>query len=320
MEPGLRRLFGALLAMLPLAAVAQTPVDAPDRIIKSGNLAYMAGFNRLYRLDLSTGAATVVGTGFGTIGGAAVSDVKGLTFAPDGTLYAFADSPQALFRINTATGRASLVGQFRENGQLFDLTNNLNATIVFTCSGKMLMSSRVQRKLWEVDPATAAVTTIGPLAPAIGGMSALGTDLYALGVAGSEGLFTITESSAQSNRRSSALDGRNIAGGAIAFAPNGRLFAVFDLFPQRPALAELAPASGQILSEVVLTGPQLGAGNDDQVVRALAISAPVCAPSGFGGATAMPVPVAQPNALILLAAGLGLFALAALGRRVARPR
>ncbi len=320
MKPGLRRLCGALFAMLPLAAVAQTPVEVPGPIIKAGNLAYMAGFNRLYRLDLSNGAATVVGTGFGSVGGAAVSDVKGLAFAPDGTLYAFADSPQALFRINTTTGRASLVGQFRENGQLFDLSNNLNATIVFTCSGKMLMSSRVQRKLWEVDPATAAVTTIGPLAPAIGGMSALGTDLYALGVAGSEGLFTINEASASSNRLSSGLESRSIPGGAIAFAPDGRLFAVFDLFPQRPTLAEIAPASGQILSEVVLTGPQLGAGNDDQVVRALAIGAPVCAPSGVGGASAVPVPASQPGALLALAAGLALLALVALGRRAARPR
>lgn len=314
MKPGLRRLCGCLLAMLPLAAVAQAPVEVPEPYIKAGNLAYMAGFNRLYRLDLSTGAATVVGTGFGVVGGAAVSDVKGLAFAPDGTLYAFADSPQALFRINTTTGRASLVGQFRENGQLFDLSNNLNATIVFTCSGKMLMSSRVQRKLWEVDPATAAVTSVGTVTPAIGGMSALGTDLYALGVAGSEGLFTINETSAASNRLSNGLASRSIVGGAIAFAPNGRLFAVFDLFPQRPTLAELAPASGEIISEVILTGPQLGAGNDDQVVRALAIGPPVCAPSGLGGATALPVPASQPGALFALAVGLMLLALAVSAR------
>lgn len=319
MSPRLRRWMVLTLAWLPLAATAQSSVGGdgtePVPEIKAGNLAYMAGFNALYRLDLSTGAATVVGTGFGNVGGVAVGDVDSLAFAPDGTLYAVADSPQALFRISTSSGRATLVGQFREGSQLLDPATNLNGALGFTCSGKLLMSSRTQRKLFEVDPATASVRTIGALGTAVGGLAAIESDLFGLGVEGNEGLYRLSETDASTARLPSEIGNRPFRGGAIAFGTDRRLFAVFDNYPQGgPSLAEVARDTGAILRESAITGPQLGNRADDRPVRALAIAPPICTPEVVGGTPAVAIPALDGRALALLAALLAGLALLALRR------
>jgi hypothetical protein len=319
MNPRLRRWMVLTLAWLPLAAAAQSSVGdssveaQPE--IKAGNLAFMAGFNALYRLDLSSGAATVVGSGFGNVGGVAVADVDSLAFAPDGTLYAVADSPQALFRVSTSTGRATLVGQFREGGQTLDPSTNLNGALGFTCSGKLLMSSRTQRRLYEVDAATASVRAVGSLAAALGGLAAIEDSLFGLGVEGSEGLYRIAESDAAANRLPSALGGRVYRGGAIAFGADGRLFAAFDNYPQSgPTLAELARDTGAVLREVAITRPQLDNRADDRPVRALAIAPPVCGPFVGNGPGAVSIPALDARTLALLALLLGAIAFVALRR------
>jgi hypothetical protein len=324
MKPGLRRSFALMLACLPLALAAQTPVDPangegtvePD--IKVGNLAYISGFESLFRLDLSNGATTAIGSGYGFTGGAAIADMEGLAFAPDGSLYGVADSPRpALYRLSTTSGRATLIAQFRENAQLIDNNGPLNAAIAFSCTGKLLMASRVQDRLWEVDPATASVRLIGPLSQDLGGIAALGTTIFALGVAGSEGLFDVTEASASLARLPSGLANRAIPVGSIAFQPDGRLFAVLDLYPvARPSIAELSPVTGDVLSELPLTGPQFTASSQTPV-RAIAIAPPACAPLvGPGVATA--IPALDPRGLLLLALLIGL-SLVALRSRIASP-
>jgi hypothetical protein len=313
MKPGICRAVALWIACLPLAAAAQSPVDPVDSSgtasepdIKVGSLAYVSGFDGLFRLDLSNGAATAVGTGYGFAGGAAIADMEGLAFAPDGTLFGVADSPRpALYRVSTASGRATLVAQFRENAQLIDNNGPLNAAIAFSCSGKLLMASRVQDRLWQVDPATASVTAIGPLEQDLGGLAALGTTIYALGVAGSEGVFDVTEASAALTRLPSGLASRTIPVGSIAFQPDGRLFALLDLYPAaRPSVAELSPTTGAVLSELPLTGPQFTASSQTPV-RAIAIAPPVCAPLVGPGVTAS-IPTLDPRGLLLLIALLGL--------------
>jgi hypothetical protein len=318
MNARLRRWMVLSLAWLPLAAVAQSSVGdsaAPVPEIKAGSLAFMAGFNALYRLDLSNGAATLVGTGFGSAGGVAVGDVDSLAFAPDGVLYAVADSPQALFRVSTSTGRATLVGQFREGNQLLDPATNLNAALGFTCNGRLLMSSRTQRRLYEVDPATAIVRTVGSLAPALGGLAAIETSLFGIGVEGSEGLYRIGEQDGSALRVASDFATRTYRGASIAFAGDGRLFAAFDNYPQSgPSLAEVSRDTGAVLREIAITGPQLGNRPDDRPVRALAIAPPVCAPGGGLGNGPVAIPALDRGTLALLVLLLGAFAVAALRR------
>jgi hypothetical protein len=305
MTPRLRRWMVLSLAWLPLAVGAQTSVgdsSAVEPDIKAGNLAYVAGFDTLFRLDLSTGSGSAVGTGFGFAGGAQVADMDSLAFAPDGTLYGVADSPRAaLYRLSTASGRAILVAQFRDGGQLIDNNQRLDAAIAFTCSGKLLMASRAQNRLWEVDPATASVRSIGSLAAAIGGMADRAGEVLALGVAGSEGLYRLSEADAGTARLPSALSARAFAAGAIAFDGDGRLWAVLDNYPQAaPVLAELSPVSGAVLRETTITGPQFGTGANSQPVRALAIAPPACSPAGGFGPGATAVPTLDLRALALL--------------------
>jgi hypothetical protein len=323
MKRGLRPLFGLLLALLPLAAGAQSSVGEGGGAAnvgtdgKAGDFGFVAGFNALYRVDLTNGAATVVGTGLGLVSGAPVSDLDSLAFAPDGTLYGVADSPQALYRVSTSTGRASLVAPFRENGNA--LANGLlDGAITFTCSGKLLLSSRSQRKLWEVDPATANATSIGSLAITVGGMGVLGEDLYALGVGSSVGLYKISPSTGASQRVAAAFSNQTIPGGSLAFAGDGRMYAVFDLYPpvERSVLAEISPVTGEVMGEFTLTGPQLGPGLDRRNVRALAIAPPLCAIQG-PGQTGVQVPAGGLSSLVLLAIGLALLGALFVARRPA---
>lgn len=311
MKPGLRRFVALWIACLPLAVAAQAPVDpvdgnAAESDIKAGSLAYLAGFNNLFRLDLSTGATTALGTSYGFAGGVQIADMDSLAFAADGTLYGVADSPRpALFRVSTTTGRATLVAQFRQDGQLIDANENLNAAIAFTCSGKLLMSSRAQDRLWEVDTATAAVRLVGPLSADIGGLAALGTELLALGVGGSPGLFSLSETSAASMRLPGPLSDRSIPAGTIAFQTDGRLFGVFDLYPAaRPVLLELSPVDGAVIKETPLSGGDFNAASGTPV-RGLAIAPPVCAPL-VGPGTVASIPALDPRGLLLLAALLAL--------------
>lgn len=323
MNARLRRWMVLSLAWLPLAVGAQAPVggdgSAVEQDIKAGNLAYVAGFDTLFRLDLSTGVGTAVGTGFGFAGGAQIADMDSIAFAPDGTLYGVADSPRAaLYRLSTASGRATLVAQFREDGQLLDNTQRVDGAIAFTCSGKLLLASRGQNRLWEVDPATATARSVGTVAPVVGGLAARAGDLFALGVAGSEGLYRMDEANGATTRIPSTLAMRSFMGGAIAFAADGRLFAVLTpTAVAAPALVEVATDTGAVLRESLITGPQFGTGSTTQPARALAIAPPVCTPAGGVGPGAAAVPTLDLRALALLALLLGATGLVLRRRRAA---
>lgn len=315
----LRRWMVLSFAWLPLAAGAQSAVgDAsaePVPEIKSGNLAYVAGFDALYRLDLSNGATSAVGAGFGFAGGAQIADVDGLAFSADGTLYAVADSPRpSLFRVSTASGRATLIGQFREGGALIDNGSNLNAAIGFTCSGKLLMASRERNQLWEVDLSNAEVRPIGSLSIPVGGIAAITTNVYALGIGGSAGLYRLDELSGSANRLPSVLGDRPIpAGGALAAASDGTLFAIVDPQPAaRQYLLAFSPDGG-VVRETTITGSPFNSTNSARI-RALAIGPPVCAPAVIGAPGVAAIPALDVRMLALLSLLLGAIALVALRR------
>ena len=324
MSPGTRRMCGLLLALLPCAAIAQAPVGGGDPTgdLIAGTVGYMAGFDRLYRIDLTTAQGVVVGTGqglFGTYNGVQIADVDGLAFASDGTLYGVADSPHVLFRASLSSGRATVVGPLREGGVLFNPLVLVDSSLSFTCDGKLLMISRRLRKVWEVDPATAVAQQIGTSATSLAGLAVRGEQNIALGVAGAEGVYTFDPITGAMEKFPNSLAGRNIAGGSIAFAADGRLFGAFDLMDlpagiERQILVELSPTTGAILRETTITGPQLEGGSDRRPVRALAIAPPTCGPSVLAPGPNV-IPVNSPVALLLLVIAVGLGAAIALRRR-----
>lgn len=300
----LRRLLAVLLACLPLAALAEP-------------FGYATGIRDLYRIDLATGQATLVGnTGF--------VDVEGLAFAPDGTLYGAVDfglpstaPTDFLLRINTSTGVATPVGQL-SGLQGLGPAGNLDYGLAFTCDGRLWLASDTTRQLWEVNPANAQTRLVGVLPAPVSGLAARGDQLYGLSVEASPRLFRIDTSNAQATAVGNLALADTMYDAGLDFDATGRLWATVDYFtppsgvpPLRNDIAELDPASGQIIALRAITGA--GSGLDTVQMEGLAL-----APTGGCGAVVGAVPEAIPGpglpALLLLgglAAGLG-------ARRLAR--
>ena len=279
----------------------------------AGPTAYAAGFDTLFRIDLATRQGVVVGQ-FGQFGGSSIGDVEGLAFAADGTLYGVSDSIPGggLLRINTATGRATVVGNLGLQGTgAFD---SLDFGLAATCDGRMWVSSDTTSRLWEVDTATGATRLVGSMGRKISGLAARTDGLYGVGVEGDEGLYLIDTASGQATLVR-AFSGVTLPDAGLDFDADGNLWAVFDLFPPvaHSDLVRIDPVTGVEANVGRITGPQLEGGNDSKELEGLAIAAPVCSPDGNGAPTVLPVPASSRFGTALLA--LGLLALGVLGAR-----
>src|SRR5690606_34571120 len=140
-------LLAGLLTLLPLPVLADP-------------LGYAVAFDTLYRVDLATGQATLIGP-------VNFNDVDGLAFGPDGTLYGVADATAGsgsgisdlLIRIDTGSGAGTLVAP------LAGLANtgpggSLDYGLTFTCDGRLWASSDSTGQFWEVTPGTGAVRLV----------------------------------------------------------------------------------------------------------------------------------------------------------------
>ena len=185
-----------LLAGLALSAATALPAAAEP-------LAYAVSFNKLYRVDLGSGQTTLIGeTGFNDVEGLALSgngtlygivdstktlitiDKQtghgsvvgsgagntglsgqgvgqfdaldfGLAFTCDGRLFASSDTVKKLWRIDPASGHATLVG---------DLGFQITA-LGADNQGLYGLGSQGDEGVYRIDPATAAATRFGVLAP-----------------------------------------------------------------------------------------------------------------------------------------------------------
>jgi hypothetical protein len=298
----LRRLFAVLLAWLPLAALAE-PVG------------FATGDRDLYRINLATGQATLVGsTGF--------VDVEGLAFAPDGTLYGAVDfgvpstaPTDFLVRINTSTGAATAVGQL-SGLQGLGPTGNLDYGLAFTCDGRLWLSSDTTRQLWEVNPATAQTRLVGALPAAISGLAARGNILFGLSVEATPRLFRIDQETAAATVVGVLALADVMYDAGLDFDADGRLWATIDYFtppsgvpPLRNDIAEIDPATGQILALRAISGAGSGIGTVQ--MEGLAIAPTGGCRTGPGAPEAIPGP-GLPLLLLLglLAAGVGMRQLA----------
>ena len=300
MRPLPGRLLAGLLACLPAAAMAE-PVG------------YAVGFDQLYRIDLGTGQATVVGP-LGFI------DVEGLAFSPSGVLYGVADAGRVppnndqtdfLLQINTATGAATAVGQLAGLAGLGTGTfGELDYGLAFTCDGNLWLASDTTSQLWEVDPATGGTRLVGNMGAAISGLAGRGNSLYGVSIDGNESLLRIDTGTGQATAIGSlGLPDRMFDAG-LDFAANGDLWVTIDYLtppagipPLRNDVARLNPMTGQILEWRVITG----AGTDIDTVQMEGLA---LAPPGACGDVAEPelreIPGPGPLLLIPLALVLAL--------------
>ena len=172
------RLFAGLLALLPLTAAAEP-------------IGYVAGFDRLYRIDLATGQLTLLGP----IG---YSDVEGLAFTSDGLLYGVADASASsgaslsdlLVRINTTTGAGTLVGPLSGLAGIGP-SGNLDYGLAATCDGRLWLSSDTTSQLWEVSPANGTTRLVGDLGHPVSGLAARGNRLVGVSVGPTPALIDI---------------------------------------------------------------------------------------------------------------------------------
>jgi outer membrane protein assembly factor BamB len=273
------------LAAQPLAfAVNSDAAETPDRLL---------------RVDLSTGQATVLAN-FATQqgGNTTFGDIEGLAFDAGGTLYAIDDDTKTLFIINPATGSVQLIA----NGNLRIGNTRLPAApqdpgITFSCDGELLLATGVTRSLYRVNPTTGQTDLIGN----VGGLGVEITDLaaaihgvYGLGI---DGLYRIDASRGTATLIGGYGGGVNFAsGGGLAFDAEGQLWAVADRGPSTASAVYRIDRN---------TGRATAAGTTVPGIESLAIVPSPCAPAGPVG---VPVPLGGVWSLgligLLLGAGL----------------
>ena len=287
--------------------------------VQAEPMAYAAGFDDLFRIDLATGQATRIGA-FGGSGGVTFVDVEGLAIAPDGTLYGVADAQKLLFRVDTSNGHASLVGALRENGQPIANDANLDFGLAFTCDGRLWLSSDKRALLWEVDPGSGNARLVGATGAKISGLAARGDRLVGIGVEGSEGLYSVDRDTGAASLIAPLAPHVNFTDAGLDFDAEGRLWAVRDFFPPDPAsdIVRIDVTTGAIASVAPV---RFAPGVVDKEIETLAIAAPGgCLGTGPvvppGGVTpgVQQIPATGRGALALLAALLAAFAALALRR------
>lgn len=268
--------------------------------------AYTVGFDRLYRINLSTGERTLIGQVRDD--SLVYNDIEGLAFSPDGALYGVTDyALKVLLRIDPATGRAQRIGHLGLNGQGAGPNDQFDFGLAFTCDGKLWLSSDATRRLWEVDPRSGQARLVGDLGVPITGLAGRDGELLGLGGKGDRNLYRIDRDTARVELIGPVKPAEGVAWsqGGLDFDAEGVLWASLDYVPNalRPAdllRVNVADGRGTLIATLALV--------DNTGARSLAIAPPPCAaPSGV---LPSPRPVPALSLPVALVAVLGLALLA----------
>lgn len=124
--------------------------------MSANNVIYGADDNTktLVQIELSEGRALPVANANQNFGFPRSTDNHdyGMSFACDGSLYLVVKHDQSLYRVNSETGRATLIG---ETGHNFTSLASWDNRLFAVASGDFT--------LYEVNPETAVATAVGPL-------------------------------------------------------------------------------------------------------------------------------------------------------------
>lgn len=306
----LRAYIAGLVLALASCPASAAPIAYGESIISINQQSQSA----LYRIDLATRVATLIGPAGLVAGTAYPYNTRGLSFAPNGQLYAVSEDLGVLLQINQATGKATSVGALNTPA-----TTIQDLSLAFTCDGRAWLAAGTTGNFWQVNPATGATTLVGNLGSTITGLAAQGNTLYGTGSQANQNLYLIDTASAKTTLVGAYGGGagavHNISPG---FDASGQLWAILDNNPGYNTntietysnLAQITNSTGAMNKLGTITGPTLVTGVG---LIGLAIAPPVCDPAG-GTFT---IPALSPLGMLLLV--LSLIALAAVGTRLRRP-
>jgi len=174
--------------------------------------------NRLWRIDLNTGVATLVGpTGF--------SDIESLSFSSTGVLYGVSGGggSRELVRCSLSNGACTAVGAL---GAIFTDTG-----LAFDSSGRLWMSTDeidpTPSIFFRVNPNTGAGTAIGAQGQDVTGLAFRGGVLYGLGGDETNNLVTIDRSTGWATPVG-PLGTVTLVDGGIDFDTSGVLWGISD--------------------------------------------------------------------------------------------
>lgn len=299
----------ALLALLAASAATAQP------------FAYAPAYDQLYRVNLSTRTASLVGQ-TGSYAGRPIV-FKGLAYTPNGLLQGASDNTKALFRIDFPGSPAGLIGSLGLAGQGDpQRLDAMDLSYAITCDGSAYLASGVARKLYKVDTATGMASYIGPTGARVTGLAARGRELFGTGDYENPSLFRIDTTTGAAT----AVGAFNVTSNRIssvwpAFDTAGQLWAAVSYIPPPPPAANVFPPDWSDLAlidansgNMSVLGPITGPEDLRSVpLFGFAIAAP--APCPTGTATPQTVPAASPLVYGLLCGLLALVSALGLRRR-----
>jgi len=248
--------------------------------VEAEPFAYSVAFDQLFRIDLATGKAEFIGAA-GAYNGVRIGDIEGLTFSPEGQLYAVSDGIKALLKIDPKTGVATVIGPIN----LPDQTGQLDPALAFTCDGTLWMTSATSETLWNINPEDAKATFAGKLGVVATGLVSDGNLLFLAASRGEDGIYLYDQNKAQAIRLSAPIANIYMVNTiSLAFDQQGQLWAVLNNNPppnDTDSLEKWSEYARVDISGSFYTfypqGQVLGPKNLEYVgLKGLAIAPPIC--------------------------------------------
>lgn len=201
------------MAIAALAVTALLLTLAPQSMATVG---YSVGSDlddNLYRIELETGAKTLVGAvGFG--------DVEGLAFDAGGTLFGFDDSTDQLLKLDLATGAGTAIGA---SG-----ITVVDVGLDFNCQSSPFLSVDAPEpfNLHRMDVATGAGTVIGPQGVRVTGLASDGQSLFGITGDGDNRFVVVNTTTGAAVQIGPT--GLELSDGGLAGASDGTIWGVVD--------------------------------------------------------------------------------------------
>lgn len=266
----------------------------------------------LYIIDMADGTAEFVGK-VRPSDTSINSDIEGLAFDKDGTLFGVDDADETLLSINTGSGQATSVTGNAFNLQLGSgLVYDFGMT--FTCDNTILVSSDQTQTLYRSDVDAPRAQVIGveqSLVLPITGIASWGDAVYGIG----QGVNDAQETLIPNLYRVDPENGTATIIGALGnlVAPYADAGLAFDAGGQLWALTDRSNfGSGGSASELVRIDHETGAAQ--QVIQvgvvgfeSLAISSPGGCSGADSSTAAAGIPASSTFSLILLSLILAMF-------------